>query len=144
MNGDLLGQRRRYTPVFFSGAMLVSGIAAVSIVACALGLLPDPIAVGAMALAILAVLAWLIVSRPLFSCAGERESLTPETIIREAQSAYEHLATQRAGDQPVKLTSQQMTTRQTHRDSGPSLLLFAARGPQNSDSCGTRREAQLR
>ena len=87
--------RWRYRAVtLYSGATLVSCFAAAAIVACALGLLPDVIAEGAVAFAILAVSASLIVYRARASSAGEEGLPSPTTLARESRPVRECLATQ--------------------------------------------------
>ena len=94
MKNDHISQWRPYATVLYLGTILVSGGAGASIAACALGLLPDAIAEGALAFAILAVFTSLIVYRFLASRAGEEELSSPVAIARDSRPARECLATQ--------------------------------------------------
>ncbi|QDQ82242.1 hypothetical protein [Paraburkholderia megapolitana] len=105
-------QRRYRAATIYLGATLVSCFAAASIVACALSLLPDAIAGGAVVLAILAVSACLIVYGASTSRAGEVELSPPLTIAHEGRAICESLSAQLVkaqlvnpefGSQPAKL-----------------------------------------
>lgn len=105
------GQQRYHAAAIYSGATLVSCFAAASIVACALGLLPDAIAGGAVALTILAVSACLIVYRMSASRVGEVELSFPLAIAREGRPTCECLAAQLV---KAQLVSPDLRSRPAH------------------------------